>query len=143
MIQRVQSLYLLIVGISAFTLYFFPFQKNIVNFSEIVYLKLDLFNYTNNFIFVSSILNLIILTGAITIIFLYRNRIVQRVMCYYLAVLNVILLSLMYYGASTIKGIPTYQFPFFIPVLNAVLSIVAAYYIKRDENIIKSADRIR
>lgn len=142
MIQRVQSLYLLIIAILAFTLYFFPFQKNI-NLSEIIELKLDLLNYTNSLIFLGSVLNLVVITDAVTILFLYKNRKRQRIMCYYLAVLNVILLSLMYYGASAVGGLPTYQLPFLIPVLNAVLSIVAAYYIKRDENIIKSADRIR
>ncbi len=143
MIQRIQSVYLLLVGILSSLLFYFPFQKNIVGLSEIKAIQLSLMENENNFLLIASILNLIILVDSITSIFLFRNRKLQMILCLYLLAMNIAMLGLMYFGSAQIDGMPTYQLPFVIPVLNIILSFFAYKNIKRDEELIKSADRIR
>ncbi|MEW6774357.1 MAG: DUF4293 domain-containing protein [Bacteroidota bacterium] len=143
MIQRIQSIYLLLVGILSSLLFFFPFQKNIVGLSEIKAIQLSLMENENNFLLIASILNLIILVDSITSIFLFRNRKLQMILCLYLLAMNIAMLGLMYFGSTQIDGMPTYQLPFVIPVLNIILSFFAYKNIKRDEELVKSADRIR
>lgn len=143
MIQRIQSVYLLLVGILSSLLFFFPFQKNIVGLSEIKAIQLSLMENENNFLLIASILNLIILVDSITSIFLFRNRKLQMILCLYLLAMNIAMLGLMYFGSAQIDGMPTYQLPFVIPVLNIILSFFAYKNIKRDEELVKSADRIR
>lgn len=143
MIQRIQSIYLLLVGILSSLLFFFPFQKNIVGLSEIKAIQLGLMESENNLLLIASILNLIILVDSITAIFFFKNRRLQMILCLYLMAMNIALLGLMYFGSAQIDGIPTYQLPFIIPVINIILSIFAYKNIKRDEELVKSADRIR
>ncbi|GAB4455970.1 MAG: DUF4293 domain-containing protein [Bacteroidia bacterium] len=143
MIQRIQSVYLLLVGILSSLLFYFPFQKNIVGLSEIKAIQLSLMENENNFLLIASILNLIILVDSITSIFLFRNRKLQMILCLYLLAMNIAMLGLMYFGSAQIDGMPTYQLPFVIPVLNIILSFFAYKNIKRDEELVKSADRIR
>jgi hypothetical protein len=64
-------------------------------------------------------------------------------MCIYLAIMILICLALMYFGGTKSEGIPIYKLPFIIPVLNIILSILAYRYIKKDEELVRSADRIR
>ncbi len=143
MIQRIQSLYLLIHLILSALLFFFPFQTNIVNLSEIKDLQLTLTSSENTYLLLAAILNLIILVDTATIIFLYKNRKLQMFLCHYLTAMNIVLLILMYFGANQVEGLPTYKLPFIIPVLNIVLSQLARYFIHKDEELVSSANRIR
>lgn len=143
MIQRIQSLYLSIHFILSALLFFFPFQTNIVNFSEIKNLQLTFVDSENFYLLLAAILNLIILIDTATIIFLYKNRKLQMLLCHYLTAMNIVLLGLMYYGANKLEGLPTYKLPFIIPVLNIVLSQLARYFIHKDEELVRSANRIR
>jgi hypothetical protein len=142
MIQRIQTVYLFLITILSTLLFFFPFQQNIVDL-KIISLKLDILNSTNTLLFIASLINLIILIDSFTIIFLYKNRKLQMKMCIYLAIMNLICLALMYLGGTKSEGIPIYKLPFIIPVINIILSILAFRYIKKDEELVRSADRIR
>ncbi|RME15132.1 MAG: DUF4293 family protein [Bacteroidetes bacterium] len=143
MIQRIQSLYLLIISILSSLLIFFSFQYNIIEMSHIEHLRLNIISAQNKYLLIASVLNLVISVDALTILFLYKNRKLQMTLCHYLTGMNLILISLMYYGAKQINGIPVYQLPFIIPIINIILSQLARYYIKKDDDLIKSADRIR
>lgn len=143
MIQRIQSLYLLIISMLSFLLIFFSFQYNIIEMSHIEHLRLNIITAQNKYLLIASVLNLVICVDALTTIFLYKNRKLQMIMSHYLTGMNVILIFLMYYGAKQINGIPVYQLPFVIPVLNIILSQLARHYIKKDDELIKSANRIR
>ncbi|HPQ08670.1 MAG TPA: DUF4293 domain-containing protein [Bacteroidia bacterium] len=142
MIQRIQSVYLFLITILSTLLFFFPFQQNIVDL-KIISLKLDILNSTNTLLFIASLINLIILIDSLTIIFLFKNRKLQMKMCIYLAIMNLICLVLMYLSGTKSEGIPIYKLPFIIPVINIILSILAYRNIKKDEELVRSADRIR
>lgn len=143
MIQRIQTLYLFLIIVFSALLFFFPFQINIIGLSEIKYIQLHLPDAINTYIFIAFIVNAIIIVGTIATILLYQNRKRQMVLCHYLSIINVLLFLLMYIGAHQVKGMPIYKLPFIIPVLNAVLAQIARWYIKKDEELVKSADRIR
>lgn len=143
MIQRIQSIYLFIIVILSISLFIFPFQVNIANFSTIIPIKLSFIENLNTMLWVSAILNIIIIVSTAFNIFSYKNRPLQMKLCNLSLILSIILLISMYYGASQIEGIPTYRLPFIFPVLNTILSLLARYYIHKDEELVKSADRIR
>lgn len=143
MLQRIQTLYLFLIVVLSALLFFFPFQTNIIGLSEIKHIQLHLPDAVNTYIFMASVINAIIIIDAFTIIMLYQNRKRQMVLCHYLSIINIILCVLMYIGAREVEGMPTYKLPFIIPVLNAVLAQIARWYIKKDEELVKSADRIR
>lgn len=143
MIQRIQSIYLFLISILSIMLYFFPYQTNIIGLSEIKHVQLSFLNSDSILVFIASIFNLIVIIEAFVIIFLYKNRNVQMMLCHYLSLVNIIVLILMYYGALQIEGLPTYKLPYIIPVINIILSQLARYFIKKDEELVKSSSRIR
>lgn len=143
MIQRIQSIYLLLISILTSLLFFLPYQSNVIALSEIKNIQLSFLNADNELLFVASVFGIVIIAEAIVVIFLYKNRKLQMMLCHYLSLLNIILLTLMYLGASQINGLPIYKLPYIIPVLNIILSQLARYFIKKDEELVKSANRIR
>jgi len=136
MIQRIQSIYLLLsAGVSAgliFVLHLWTTSDDIQVYAKDEYLYLGLF-------LGSSLLSLIS-------IFSYKNRKFQFVLGRLNIILNFILLGFFVYqllmppGESNIseKGVGI-----FIPILSIVLLVLANKAIKKDEDLVKSVDRLR
>ena len=148
MIQRKQTLFLLAVVIIAIVQFFLPFQ--LVN-THMVTFPVDLLtgfktpSITSN-IYYPLICNIIILILSIAIIFLYKNRVLQYKLANLLVVFNVFLLGLFFilsYINDGPTGIVSYQFGSFSPLISAFFAYLAAYFIKKDEQLVRSADRIR
>jgi hypothetical protein len=143
MIQRIQSIYLLLILILSSLLFFFPFQTNIIGFSEIKDIQLSLLNTSNTYLFIASVINLIVIMNTATTILMYKRRPLQILLCHIISVDVIVLIVFMYIGSSQIEGLPTYKLPYIIPILNIILAQLARYYIKKDEELVKSANRIR
>jgi hypothetical protein len=143
MIQRIQSIYLLLILILSSLLFFFPFQTNIIGFSEIKDIQLSLLNTSNTYLFIASVINLIVIINTATTILMYKRRPLQILLCHIISVDVIVLTVFMYIGSSQIEGLPTYKLPYIIPILNIILAQLARYYIKKDEELVKSANRIR
>jgi hypothetical protein len=143
MIQRIQTVYLLLIVILSSLLFFFPFQANIIGFSEIKDIQLSLFDPSNTLLFIAAIFNLIVMFQTISAIMMYRRRPFQMLLCHIISVDIIVLIVFMYIGSSQIEGLPTYKLPYIIPILNIILAQLARYYIKKDEELVKSANRIR
>jgi len=143
MIQRIQSIYLLLILILSSLLFFFPFQTNIIGFSEIKDIQLSLLNTSNTYLFIASVINLIVIINTATTILMYKRRPLQILLCHIISVNIIVLTVFMYIGSSQIEGLPTYKLPYIIPILNIILAQLARYYIKKDEELVKSANRIR
>ncbi|TXE18657.1 DUF4293 family protein [Psychroserpens burtonensis] len=136
MIQRIQTIYLLLsVAVSAgliFVLHLWTNSKDLPVFAKDEYLYLGLF-------FGSALLSLIS-------IFSFKNRKFQFVLGRLNIILNFILLGFFVYqllmppGESHIseKGVGI-----FIPILSIVLLVLANKAIKKDEDLVKSVDRLR
>jgi len=143
MIQRIQSIYLLLILILSSLLFFFPFQTNIIGFSEIKDIQLSLLNTSNTYLFIASVVNLIVIIDTVVTILMYKRRPLQMLLCHIISVNIIVLTVFMYIGSSQIEGLPTYKLPYIIPILNIILAQLARYYIKKDEELVKSANRIR
>jgi hypothetical protein len=141
MIQRIQSIWLLLTALCAaltFKLSFFsgnkPGEANMPKFEKLT--------ATSNFLLL--ICTALLVAGAIIIIFLYKTR--KQQIWFTLAGLAISLLSLFFYFSETKKFIPgqgTYDLTAILYFAIPVLLILAVISIWKDEKLVRSADRLR
>lgn len=154
MIQRIQTIYLLIVAILIGVLYFFPIASFVVEQDMSMYqLSINglipdvagakpLFHVLPLIIIIS----IIILSSAITIGF-YKRRMLQIRLC----IINIVLLlglqGLMFYFVSVSKhqlgGSSSFSLIFIFPIISAILTYLAIRRIAKDEALVRSMDRLR
>ena len=134
-IQRIQSVYLLVAFAAALTSWFFPW----IHFEAY---SIDIYPYTN--IFLGTLAALATVFPLIAI-FMYRNLKRQKLMCALSAFM--VVFSLGYVAAFSALGSDAYgEIQLCAPVLmgvSGILDILARNAIRSDENLLKSADRIR
>lgn len=136
MIQRIQSLWLLLASACAFASYKFPYysgtnQKGVTDYQ---------LNATENFL-------LIAVTGiigalALLLIFLFKNRTLQLRLCLLGIVLEALLIFLYY---REVKNFSTGTLSL-TSILQSVIIIaffLAARAINKDEKMVKESDRLR
>ncbi len=137
MLQRVQTIYLTIALFSASVMpYLLPLWK----------LDSDM-----NFYFIESIgyVSLFGLSTSLSIISImsFKNRQLQFVLGRLNIILNLILLGLFVYRSLNVSGeIPRVSekgIGMFLPVLSIVMLVLANKAIKKDEDLVKSIDRLR
>lgn len=163
MIQRIQTVFLaLLLALMAMAHFVdfasFSVGNSIYNF-DIYYL----FKFTaTEDVKVSAhwylvIISILIQIVALITIFMYKKRALQMMLCKFnfLLLTAFIALLFMVYGnyqtiaqdyASTIENaiVTThYKFALFIPLLALIFNFLALRFIKKDEDLIRSADRIR
>ena len=87
---------------------------------------------------------------AIISIFNYQKRVRQLKIGFLNSALIVILIMVVYYQISEAKKVlaganyeEEYKMGFFLPILAFAVNVLANYYIKKDEDLVRSADRIR
>ena len=139
MIQRIQSLYLLIVAILQ-TILFFSRQGTFINTAEIE----ETFR-------IASMWPMAILIGATAVlafitIFLYHHRIAQIRITVFNTLLLVMLQAVVVYflvKASDMTLESKYSLNAIFPIVGAILSYLAIRGIGKDELMIKAMDRIR
>lgn len=158
MIQRIQSLLLLAVaGISA-ALFFVPLSEkagaadatgissiNTLNINEVTSKVGDTFTSlsTNYGIMV---LNLLILTAALYTIFLYKNRPAQMRMCMLAGVFAAIELILVFYYSEEMEvktARAHYLAGVYLIAVQVFLLLASRRAIRKDEMLVRAADRIR
>lgn len=154
MIQRIQSLYLLIAAIITANLTYVS-MGNISGKDGVFALKFlglyDITNPENIQVIVSTwpLSALIVLTTLLSLItiFLFKNRMLQVRICGINTVLQAGLTGLILYTAHTmasnIGGTLTYTLPAFLPLLGVILTILAIRAIGKDEILVRSIDRLR
>ena len=136
MLQRIQTIYLLLVaGISAGLPVFLPYgidKEGIALYAKDDFFLLGMF-------LGSAVLSLIA-------IFLFKNRQLQFVLGRINILLNFILLGVFVYWSLTVSGeamVSEKGIGMFIPVISIVLLVMANKAIKKDEDLVKSVDRLR
>ena len=145
MIQRIQSIFLLISGIAFFSLFMVPFATSDVVipqlFNDMVY------NIQDSPI----LLGLCILGGLVSIasIFLFNNRTLQLKMTYVATVFSILLplvAILLIYNEGT-SGVNADKIDdklgIYLPLVSLIFSVLAGRYIGKDENTVRSMDRLR
>ena len=145
MIQRIQSIYLLVAAIISGGLTFvFSLWTNTKNNTPIYIM--DLFsgasileNVTPVLFFTSAIL-------AIVTLFLFKNRQLQFVLGRLNILINLFLLGILIYLSQTLSGealVSEKGIGMFFPVIVILLLVLANKAIKKDEDLVKSVDRLR
>jgi hypothetical protein len=141
MIQRIQTIWLLLAGVSGALMY-----------------KLPLWNYTlenqpkKAYYAPESLLLFILIVVAALLafatVFLFRNRSLQKSLCLLGTLLSVTILILEFFRVEDLKKslMPVaniWQPGALMPVLMIILFMLAHGAIRRDEKLIKSLDRLR
>lgn len=157
MIQRVQSLFLAFAATAAILMFFFPvaefYSETLGNYKLLVSgLKcMDPDPKVQaSFMFAFPILALIsasVILSAVTL-FMYKNRPVQiRLLAFNILITIVLIIVIFLFYMNSVQKLtgiqPVYQFGAFCPLINLIFLILANRFIRKDENLVRSADRLR
>jgi Na+-translocating ferredoxin:NAD+ oxidoreductase RnfA subunit len=145
MIQRIQSIFLLLSGLSFLALFKVPFAMST---EPIPNLLSDLFYNVQDSPILMALAGV---GGLVTIgaIFLYNNRGLQLKMTnlsIIASILLVVVAVLLMYNERTLTtkaSLIEDQLGIYLPIISLALSIFAGRYIRKDENIVQSMDRLR
>jgi len=143
MIQRVQSLYLILAAIvSGLLAFIFPFY--IYN-GEMVGIEQA---FRADSLLLKAIASLFMLSAMLALVslFLFKNRKTQIVINRLNIILNFLLLGLIVYQLQTLSGetsVSEKGIGSFLPLIVVVLLSLATKAILKDERLVKSADRLR
>jgi hypothetical protein len=143
MIQRIQSIYLLIATlVSGGLIFVFNLWSNL---KEQIF-ALDLFTRESFLLKIIPLLFLLSATISFLDIFLFKNRKLQFVFGRLIILINLFLLGLLIYVSLTLPGeisISKKGIGMFLPILVVLLIVLANKAIKKDEDLVKSVDRLR
>ncbi|MBE9468947.1 MAG: DUF4293 domain-containing protein [Bacteroidetes bacterium] len=152
MIQRIQSLYLFIVLLLITAMFFLPFANFSLTGNAYCFNYLGIVNLQSNDLLVK-ILPIVILLILILIIGLFSIfRFKKRKFQIKLGKINIIFLAALvaievlslhriiyYFKAENFKCL----FPLILPVISIILILLANKAIRKDEDLVRSVDRIR
>lgn len=143
MIQRIQSLYLLLAGIISGGL---TFVFNIWSTANSKLYIMDLFGSSSISEKIVPVLFFVSALLSIVTIFLFNNRKLQFVLGRLNILTNLFLLGVLVYLSLTLSGeaaVSEKGIGMFLPVIIIVLLVIANKAIKKDEDLVKSVDRLR
>ncbi len=150
MIQRIQSLYLLIAVVLLVVASFFPFYT--FNNDQIIMDGFSLHTAGGEKVFSTvplNIINWIAALLAFITIFLFKKRILQMRLCTYTIIIllgfYLLLVYYRFYALPKIENITFSKMEIYslFPVISAILVYMAARAIKRDEDKIRAMERFR
>ncbi len=143
MIQRIQSIYLFIASlVSGGLVFVFNLWSNL---KEQIF-ALDLLMRESFLLKVIPLLFLLSAVVSFLDIFLFKNRKLQFVIGRLIILINLFLLGLLIYVSLTLPGeisISKKGIGMFLPILVVLLIVLANKAIKKDEDLVKSVDRLR
>ena len=144
MIQRIQTIYLLIATIlSGGSIFLFNLWTTN---EEIKFFVMDSFSSNNTLLVVMAVL--FFLSAALTFVtvFQFKKRQLQFVLGRLAILTNFILLGIIVYFAQNLSGeinVSEKGIGLLIPIFTIVLVVLANKAIKKDEELVKSVDRLR
>ena len=143
MIQRIQTVYLFLASlISGVLIFVFDLWESI---GKDIF-AIDLLNSESYLLKVIPVLFLVSAVMAFVAIFIFNNRKLQFVVGRLTILINFILLGLLIYVSLNLPGeasVSEKGIGMFIPILAILLVVLANKAIKKDEDLVKSADRLR
>lgn len=161
MIQRIQTVYLLLAALAGVFMFMVPVltvapevhQEGSITVYQVSGLQVDQINQDASAMYLRPwavlITNALVLLMSVFLVFLYKNRPLQLRLSRLLFLLIVVQVVLLVLGAEKIKAIagPHYALSFpvgaILPVLELVFVYLAANAIRNDERLVRSADRLR
>jgi hypothetical protein len=158
MLQRIQSVYLTVVALAAVMLFFFPladFYNDMEgNYKFFIYgikcMDPEPKVLFNSF-FTLPLLVLVIVSFIFSVatIFLYKRRLLQIRICAFNMITNIVFIMVVFFFYATrIQGMtktePEYNYlGMIMPLISIVFLILSNRAIRKDEVLVKSADRLR
>ena len=151
MIQRIQSLYLLIAAIITATLFKLSFLRFITISEEYIFTYKGLFDTVTEGYFHTNyagyLLILMVIFFPLLTIFIFNRRTLQIKFCNYTLIFILLLITELIYYIIRFQGILDAKIKFDIGILIPVISFLLVYLarknIQKDEDLVKSVDRIR
>ena len=143
MIQRIQTIYLLLASIVSGAMIF---VFNLWNTLKNKIFAFDLFSKESALLKMIPILFLLSAIISFATIFLFNNRKLQFVVGRIVILINLFLLGLLIFVSLNLPGeasVSEKGIGMFLPILAVVLIVLANKAIKKDEDLVKSADRLR
>jgi len=142
MIQRIQTIYLLLTVIISAALFYLPLFEVPLSAGDTAP---KVFMITSNAL-------LLVLTSAIgalafVTILIFKNRRFQTRVCRVILILIFVMIALLFYTGDTFSnGLDqkvVYKIGTYLPLLQVVFVFLAHRAIRNDEKLVKSADRLR
>ncbi len=156
MIQRIQTLYLFIVSIMMLLMFFFPITGYYGDLETLKFTLLEVENMVpdSNLVFspYTSYPLLLFVVGilimSIAIITLYKHRLRQMKMIKVVILLNIVLIMGIFiiysrWLQSVSGGAEAFETAAFFPLISLVFLILAYRSVRKDEKLVRSADRLR
>ena len=143
MIQRIQSVYLLLAAIVAGGLIF---VFNIWSVSKKTLFAQDFLHVDDVLQKAIPILFIVSSLMSLVTIFQFKNRKLQFVLGRLVILINLLLLGLLIYLMLTLSGeasVSEKGIGMFLPIVVVLLTVLANKAIKKDEDLVKSVDRLR
>uniref|UniRef100_UPI0032166FCC DUF4293 domain-containing protein n=1 Tax=uncultured Draconibacterium sp. TaxID=1573823 RepID=UPI0032166FCC len=147
MIQRIQTIFMLVAGLLIGSLYVQKFADIIVNDQLHIFNAFGIFNGEE---LLFSGLPMLIFIGIITVlhlvaIFLFKKRILQiRVLGFTIILLLGLFGMFFYFTYASFEEVKVaFKIPVVLPVVAAILDWLAIRSIGKDEALVRSLDRIR
>ena len=129
MIQRIQSLYIIVSFVFSCVLLYFSLQLS----TDLLWAGFYQLNYGF----------WIIPIAIITVLFLFKKRPLQSLLCLLILFLHVLQGAFFIPGFDFSDGFDFEEFVIFVSLVNVVLLWLARRSIRKDEDLVRSVDRIR
>lgn len=143
MLQRIQTLFLLLAMlVSAGLIFVFPLWYS----GEVIVTAMDSLSSSDLLIKPIGILFIISAILSFTSIFQYKNRKFQMTLVRLNILINFLLLGLIVYQVQNLSGetlVSEKGIGSFLPIITIFLLVFANRFIKKDEDLVKSVDRLR
>ncbi len=155
MLQRIQSIYLLLAGLVIFALFLFPLVHNVyvsgvpsaIKVTGIYQDANGVQAQTQSFILLSAATAIVAIIPLV-LIFLYKNRKQQINSCYGLML---VFIAYSYWTSQVVKksigdaylNMSNYGIGIILLSISIIFVLLAQKAIQRDEKLVKSADRLR
>ncbi|QDA60025.1 DUF4293 domain-containing protein [Hymenobacter jejuensis] len=158
MIQRIQSVFLLLLAVAMLSVVFLPIwsktdplskQELVLTSTKIAYAHTDPGMSVTTSTYAIVALALASAAVALFEIFQYRNRFLQLKLGFFNLLLIVATIGASYYYSGVaeqmlnVKIPGTFEAGFYLPTLALVLNLLASRFIRRDEQLVRSMDRLR
>ncbi len=152
MIQRIQSIYLLVASILLGSIFVYPIAELLGADGQLFIFNFNGLSVENeDGMYLLTIPTVILLVIMVTIsfisIFLYKKRVIQMRLNSFNIILMLGYMGLAYYYiqnfSKQLNGIVSYEITAIFPFVAAVLTYLAIRAIGKDEALIRSMDRIR
>jgi hypothetical protein len=145
MIQRIQTLYLLLAAAATGGVFFLPFFSGSISGTHV--LADGVYN-TQDHIALMSVTTIVLLDTVLTI-FLFKNRKQQSLLTLFVALSNIALIAVMLgvLGNETSLSVALPQLSIgigsILPLVSVVFALLARRGIVADDKLVRSADRLR